>query len=145
MFKIYCNILTSSPFLKNKSIKFDFSSSEPTRIWTQSVFQNYPEGLQCVLASQKEIEEVMSLYFKPYYPGVFAATQPNYAWLPYSLVKWRMRWMRYSPLSPLPPLWLAKTTPLRRWKQLIWQENELNEIKFSVSRRDYFMICVGRI
>lgn len=31
----------------------------------------------CVLVSQKETEEVMSLYFKPYYPGASAATQPK--------------------------------------------------------------------
>lgn len=43
------------------------------------MFQNYPEGLQCVLAGQKEIEEVMSLYFKTYYAEVSAAIQAKHA------------------------------------------------------------------
>lgn len=52
----------------------------------------------------------------------------------------RFEWqMRFSALC------LLKTTPQRRWKRFIWQENELNEIKFLVSWRDCFMICVGQI
>ncbi len=113
-------------FLYNNSIKFYFSSAESAHIWTQSVFQNYPEGLQCVLAGQKDIEKVMSLYFKPYYSGVFALPQPNYASLPYSLVKWRIGWMDERGLSSFPGLWLVKTTPLWRWRQLIWKGNEFN-------------------
>lgn len=36
----------------------------------------------------------------------------------------------------LSPLWLVKTTPLRRWKRIIWQEIELNEIKiFTILKR----------
>lgn len=49
---------------------------------------NFPEVPQCVLSSQKEIEEVMSLYFKPFYPEIFVTTQPNHAWLPYT-VQWK--------------------------------------------------------
>lgn len=43
------------------------------------VFENYPEALWCVLVGQREIEEVMSLNFKPHYPGGAAVTRPSQA------------------------------------------------------------------
>lgn len=79
------------------------------------MFQNYPEGLQCVLAGQKEIEEVMSLFFKPYYPGASAATQPNHflAAVQFGHMENEMDEIFPSILSSSSFLWL---------KQLIWEE-----------------------